>query len=154
MNKKALSESDICDRFITPAISTAGWETYAMQGLVDGIRELIAAVRAEQLNVAWKNYVHETMSQFPTSPARDRQRSLVLAMKSGEVHLASTLEGLTPKLAVAYAKAGPRTLVRDLNRLKEVGLIVKRGRGWLANDRIIKAFLPPMADGWTPSAPV
>ena len=25
MNKKALSESDICDRFITPALHQAGW---------------------------------------------------------------------------------------------------------------------------------
>lgn len=24
-NKKALSESDICDRFITPAVTNAGW---------------------------------------------------------------------------------------------------------------------------------
>ena len=26
MNKKALSESDICDRYITPALERAGWD--------------------------------------------------------------------------------------------------------------------------------
>ena len=26
MNKKALSESDICDQFITPALHGAGWD--------------------------------------------------------------------------------------------------------------------------------
>lgn len=26
MNKKALSESDICDKFIRPAIEAAGWD--------------------------------------------------------------------------------------------------------------------------------
>jgi type I restriction enzyme R subunit len=26
MNKKSLSESDICDRFISPALTSAGWD--------------------------------------------------------------------------------------------------------------------------------
>ena len=120
--------------------------TYAMQGLVDGIRDQISHVRAQQFNVTWINYVHETMGQFPSSPSRDRQRSLVLAMESGKVISRSELEGLTPKLAALYAKAGPRTLSRDLNRLAKVGLIVKRRKGWKSNDTIIKAFMPPMAD--------
>jgi type I restriction enzyme R subunit len=38
-NKKALSESDICDRYITPAIITAGWATHQWRrefGFTDG----------------------------------------------------------------------------------------------------------------------
>lgn len=127
-------------------LRTTRFLTYAMQGLVDGIRDQISHVRAQQFNVTWINYVHETMGQFPSSPSRDRQRSLVLAMESGKVISRSELEGLTPKLAALYAKAGPRTLSRDLNRLAKVGLIVKRRKGWKSNDTIIKAFMPPMAD--------
>lgn len=125
---------------------TKGFVTYAVQGLVDGIRDQIDRVRTQQFNVTWINHVHETMNQFPSSRSRDRQRSLVLAMPSGKVVPRSDLEGLTPKLAALYAKAGPRTLARDLNRLVKVGLIVKRKRGWLSNDQIIRAFLPPIAD--------
>lgn len=125
---------------------TLGLVTYAVQGLVDGIRDQIEQVRIQQFNVTWINYVHETMGQFPSSPTRDRQRSLVLAMPSGEVVARSELEGLTPKLAALYAKAGPRTLTRDLNRLREAGLIVKRKNGWMSNDSTIRAFLPPMAE--------
>jgi type I restriction enzyme, R subunit len=39
MNKKALSESDICDRFITPAIVDAGWASHQRRreyGFTDG----------------------------------------------------------------------------------------------------------------------
>jgi type I restriction enzyme, R subunit len=39
MNKKALSEADICDRFITPAIEKAGWERHKWRreyGFTDG----------------------------------------------------------------------------------------------------------------------
>lgn len=125
---------------------TIGLVTYAVQGLVDGIRDQIEQVRIQQFNVTWINYVHETMGRFPSSPTRDRQRSLVLAMPSGEVVPRAELEGLTPKLAALYAKAGPRTLARDLNRLRDAGLIVKRKNGWLSNDSTIRAFLPPMAD--------
>ncbi len=67
-------------------------------------------------------------------------------MPSGAVVQKNELPGLTPKLAALYAKAGPRTLSRDLNRLRDVGLVVKRPKGWRSNDVVIKAFLPPMAE--------
>ena len=117
-----------------------------MQGLVDGIRDQIGQVRVQQFNVTWINYVHETMRQFSSSPSRDRQLSLILAMPSDKVIPTNELQGLTPNLAALYAKTGPRTLSRDLNRLMEVELIMKKGRGWQSNDQIIKAFMPAMAE--------
>jgi type I restriction enzyme R subunit len=39
VNKKALSESDICDRYITPALATAGWASNRWRrefGFTDG----------------------------------------------------------------------------------------------------------------------
>jgi type I restriction enzyme R subunit len=39
VNKKALSESDICDRYVTPALDTAGWTTNQWRreyGFTDG----------------------------------------------------------------------------------------------------------------------
>ena len=64
----------------------------------------------------------------------------------GEVSKAD-LPGLTPKLAAAYAKAGDRTLSRDLNELRRIGLIRPvRSGWWIANDAIMEAFLPPMAE--------
>lgn len=128
-------------------LKTTSFLSYAVQGLVDGIRDQISHVRKEQFDVAWINYVHETMnSTFPSSPSRDRQRSLVLAMPPGTTLPRAQLEQLTTKLTVLYAKAGPRTLSRDLNRLRSVGLIVKSSRGWRSNQQIIRAFLPPMAE--------
>lgn len=130
-----------------------GFVAYAVQGLVDGIRDQIDRVREQQFAVTWINFVHETMGRFPASPSRDRQRSLVLAMPSGQVVARDDLPGLTPKLAALYSRTGPRTLARDLNRLRGVGLIVKRHGGWLANDSVISAFLPPMAHDPTDRPP-
>lgn len=118
---------------------------YAIQGLADGIREQIEQVIQQHFRVTWVHFVHETMRQFSLSPARDRQRSLVLAMPS-EVEIPKrNLPELSPKLAGLYARTGPRTLSRDLNRLLKCKLVAKGPNGWRSNDRIIRAFLPPMA---------
>ena len=124
---------------------TDGFLAYAIQGLVDGIRDQIDQVFQQHFHVTWVNFVHETMRQFPSSPARDRQRSLVLAMPSGTDIPKRELPELSTKLAALYARKGPRTLSRDLNRLRGVQLVTKGAKGWRSNDRIIRAFLPPVA---------
>ena len=130
---------------------TSGFLVYAIQGFVDGLRNQIEQVRQEQFDVTWVNFVHTTMEGFPPSPARERQRCLVLAMPS-DVDLAKNeLANLSPQLAGLYATTGPRTLSRDLNRLDQAGLLVKRPKGWRLNDTIIRAFLPPKAKGEQPS---
>ena len=125
--------------------SIAGFVIYATRGLIDGLREQEELVRDHQIRVTWINYVHKTMNDFPPGPTRTRQRSLVLALPPAETVTRSALPGLTPELAVAYARVGPRTLRRDLNRLSKAGLIVREGRGWKSNDTIMRAFLPPTA---------
>ena len=67
------------------------------------------------------------------------------ATRSGPTIPKSDLPGLTPKLAALYARTGPRTLSQDLNRLRDVGLVVKKPHGWQSNDTVIRAFLPPTA---------
>ncbi|MCY3619994.1 MAG: Fic family protein [Acidimicrobiaceae bacterium] len=126
--------------------STVSFVTYAIRGFADGLREQINQVRAVQLQVAWVNYVHEVMNRFPSSPARDRQRALVLAMPSDRDVPKSELPLLTPELAAKYATTGPRTLSRDLNRLDRAELVRERRGGWSANHSIIAAFLPPVAE--------
>ncbi|MXX45563.1 MAG: Fic family protein [Acidimicrobiia bacterium] len=123
--------------------------SYAIQGLVDGIRIQIEQVLQQHFRVTWLNFVHETMRQFPSSPARDRQRSLVLAMSSDVEIPKGSLPELTPKLARLYARKGPRTLSRDLNRLQSVQLVARGPRGWRSNAGIIRAFLPPVAESVT-----
>lgn len=130
-----------------PGQSTVGFLSYAIEGFVDGIRETIDMVRAQQLEVAWVNYVHERFGPLPNTPASARQRSLVLAMPMGRTVPASQLAELTPKIARLYATAGPRVLPRDLNRLQKLGLMNRVRGGYRANSQVVQAFLPPMASG-------
>lgn len=128
------------------ARSTIDFVTYAAQGFVDGIRDQIDQVRELQLEVTWINFVHETMNTFPSSLTRDRQRELVLAMPSDTHVPKNELKSLTPELAALYATKGPRTLSRDLNRLSDAGLVHRCRLGWRANQFLIRAFLPPLAE--------
>ena len=119
---------------------------YAIEGFVDGIRSQIAAVREQQLRVAWVNFVHNVMTLFPSGKACDRQTELVLAMPTDRLVSRSELVGLTPELAVQFAQAGPRTLARDLNRLEAAQLIRKVGRNsYRARIDRMSAFLPAIA---------
>ena len=106
-----------------PGQSSLGFLAYAIEGFIDGIRATIGMVRAQQLAVAWVNYVHERFASQPNTNASARQRSLVLAMPMGAPVKRDDLEGLTPKLAKLYAATGPRVLSRDLNALKKLGLM-------------------------------
>ena len=126
--------------------STNQFMAYAIQGLADGIRDQIKQVIQQHFSVTWINFVHETMRQFPSSPARDRQRSLVLAMPSEVEVPKRNLPDLSPKLAGLYATKGPRTLSRDLNRLLGCRLVARGPDGWSSNDSITRAFLPLMAE--------
>lgn len=126
---------------------TVGFVAYAIQGFVDGLREQIDKVLRQQLELTWINYVHDVMSTYPSSPACDRQRALVLAMPSGAELSKGELQRLTPELAALYATKGPRTLSRDLNRLEKAGLVHQHHKRWTANQFLMRAFLPPVAEG-------
>ena len=133
--------------------SAVGFLSYATQGLLDGLRGQIEQVREQQLKVTWISYVHQVMGQFAPTVARDRQRSLVLALPSRVVVPKDEIPLLAPRLAAFYATTGPRTLSRDLNRLLELGLVVKHATGWQSNEAIIEAFRPPIAEVEAESRP-
>lgn len=136
------SELDLASK---PGYGPLSFLGYAIEGFIDGIREAIAMVREQQIQVAWVNYVHERFASLPNTKASDRERSLVLAMPVRAIIPRSDLEGLSPHIAKLYAAAGPRVLSRDLNKLEKLGLIIRAGRGYRARYEIVEAFLPLMA---------
>ncbi len=120
-----------------------GFVTYAIEGLVDGLREQLEWVRSVQLGYAWVNHVREQMNRFPPGPARDRQQSLVLAMQYGVEYTNGELGLISAELAAAYATMSVRTLSRDLNRLRDAGLVRTRAKKWIARHDVVSSFLPP-----------
>lgn len=119
---------------------------YAAQGLVDGLREQIALVQEQQLDVTWRNFVWEAFKSNH-SPSGQRCRDLVLDLsRTNSVVSRRELTEVSPRVAAAYAGKTAKTLSRDLNTLKSMGLIeVIAGAGVRAKTEIILAFLPRRA---------
>ena len=116
---------------------------YAVQGLVDGLREQLQTIREQQWDVAWRSYVHNKFRDR-TAPAATRQRDLVLDLsQSSKPVPPSKIPELSPRLAKAYATKSSKTLQRDLVELEyALELITRTPEGVLANREIILAFLP------------
>jgi Fic family protein len=115
---------------------------YAVQGFVDGLREQISRIRDQQWDVTWRNYVHEKFRDEGSSTSK-RCRDLVLDLsRQAEELPASSIAGLTPRLAKSYAGKTSKTIARDLNRLLKMNLVVRTGKGYRANKELVLAFLP------------
>ena len=89
---------------------TDGFVAYATQGFLDGIRDQIGQVRKLQLEVTWINFVHQMMDRYPSSPARDRQRTLVLAMPPDQAIHETNCQCSLPQL---QGSMRPRGLARS-----------------------------------------
>jgi Fic family protein len=115
--------------------------SYAVQGFVEELREQLATIRHQQLLVAWVNYVHERFQGAPT-PARRRQRDLVLSLPVGHHTPINGIARLTPELAVQYASKQHKTVVRDINELVRKGLAERTSAGVRPLIEQLAAFLP------------
>lgn len=114
---------------------------YALQGFVDGLREQIDIIRNHQMMVMWQNYVHERFHDRNT-PARARQRRLVLDLPLDRATPINEIRDLTPRLAREYAGKTLKTVSRDINALSKDGLVVKTKAGVVPLNDQMRAFLP------------
>ena len=120
-----------------------GFVKYALLGFVEMLREQIATVQQMQHEVAWVNYVHEQFNAEPEGSTSKRRRTLLLAMKHLEPTHRSEMRHLTAELAEMYAGKSDRTITRDVNSLKQMGLIEGDTKsGYIPCTSIIAAFLP------------
>jgi Fic family protein len=116
---------------------------YAIEGFVDGLREQLSYIRAQQLEVTWENHVHRQFRGKDTQ-ARSRRKHLVLDMPR-ETVMKADVRHVSTRVAEAYHGKTDKTVTRDLNALVEMGLVRKIGRRYQANRGSILAFLPPQA---------
>jgi len=125
---------------------------YAVQGLVDGLREQLDLIRDQQWDVTWENFVHEKFRDQPAATAK-RQRDLVLDLSTvRNVVPAVKVAELTPRLARYYAGKSPKTLQRDLVALEKSGLVERSSEGVRARRESILAFLPWRNRGSEPAS--
>jgi Fic family protein len=115
---------------------------YATQGFVDGLREQLAAIRSQQWDVAWENFVYEEFRERTGRTAR-RQRGLVLNLGRLDKSIQPAMvRDLSPDLAREYAGKTSKTVQRDLGALMRMDLVERTPEGFKAKKEKILAFLP------------
>jgi len=136
-----------------------GFLGYAAQGFVDQLKEQLAVIWEQQFEDRWTQFVHQSFGG--RSSATDLRRLRLVLDVSRSFH--STREpvakraipDLTPRLAAAYAAKTEKTLTRDLNAIKAMGLLRREQGGWAPVDEAIRGLQPPAVDGvlWDGSPP-
>lgn len=115
---------------------------YAIQGFVDGLRAQLSLIREQQLDVVWRNYVHELYRNEKSANA-ERQKHLILDLsRLGTSVDKVALVSVSARVASAYAPVHPKTLQRDLHDLINKGLLEFKDGKYRARTEIIIAFLP------------
>jgi cell filamentation protein, protein adenylyltransferase len=114
---------------------------YAVEGFVDGLRVTIHQVQTEQMDVMWENQVHQVLPG--SSPTQERRRAVVLAMSRIDAPVTrQQLATFAPEVAAAYLGKGSKTVTRDLNELRRLGLVRSEAGGYVAAKEQMRAFLP------------
>ncbi|MEX2175171.1 MAG: Fic family protein [Pirellulaceae bacterium] len=119
---------------------------YAVQGLVDRLDKQIKRIRRYQYAVMWKDFVYDKFREHKTR-ATHRQRLLALAIgtRKSKVQI-SELWTLTPALAQEYGGKTSKTVMRDVNALRDMGLVHRTDKTVSANRAKLQGFLPSRRD--------
>lgn len=115
---------------------------YAVQGLVDGLKDQLDLIRGQQLHVHWINYVHTLFHDQENQTALRRRRLVIDLTEATEPVPLAKVRHISPRIAEAYAGKTDKTVQRDLNELEKMDLIVRTARGVRIKREIMKAFVP------------
>lgn len=117
---------------------------YAVQGFRDGLNENLNLIQQSQFIIFWHNYIYEAFSdiKYTKRDAFKRKRELILCMPINKELDVDQLIELNPSIAKRYATVNRATILRDIKELQDLNLLVKIGRKYTPNTRILKAMMP------------
>ena len=123
-----------------------GFVVYALDGLVDGLKEQAALVERGQQRLAWPGYVRERIGGRPNA-VRERRTNLALVLGASESSLSRVDLRHDRHLAQSYALRTGKTLTRDLNWLVARDLAERTPHGFRARVERLRALRPNRVGG-------
>ncbi len=122
----------------------SGFIKYASQGFRDGLNENLNLIQESQFIIFWHNYIYEAFSdiKYTKRDAFKRKRELILSVPINKELDVDQLIELNPSIAKRYATVNRVTVLRDLKELQELNLLIKIGRKYILNTKILKTMMP------------
>jgi Fic family protein len=122
--------------------------TYAARGFVDELTEQLDIVWRWQFDDRWEQYVYQQFGELRTATDRRRLRlTLELSKRHPDAVARAEIPVLDTRLARAYAQKTSKTLTRDLNAIRDMGLIERTPGGYRASKDVIRGFQSERIDG-------
>ena len=121
---------------------------FALRGLVEELEEVHAEVLREVQLIAFRDYAREALSDENRlgTPVGERQFRFLLGLERDPISVGALRAGRHP-LSALYRGVTTKTLARDINALKKLGLVVVTGDTLKANLEFMQRFtarrLPP-----------
>ncbi len=117
---------------------------YALQGLIDELKDQIITIESHQLEAHWINHIHGVFrNKVSATDIRRRQLVVDLTEETEPVPIVQ-LRYISPRIAEAYAGKTDRTIRRDVNALERMNLIRRSYEGVEINRELMSAFLSPV----------
>jgi Fic family protein len=97
---------------------------YAVQGLLDGLREQVEAIQKQQWEVVWRDFVHRSIKS-KSGPLKERKQKLVFAISDKNEPMPIREIAELPQLVRVYRNPGSGILKNDIAELVKEGLLVR-----------------------------
>jgi Fic family protein len=115
---------------------------YAVEGLKDGLFEVLEVIQESQLLITWKSYIYNVFEQQlakgKTSLATKRKRNLMLIIPQDRSITLDEVFNLDPSFSKNYGTATNRTFFRDIESLMKLNLLTREGTKYRANIKILR----------------
>jgi Fic family protein len=117
---------------------------YAIRGYHDGLQEILTTLSESSIATAWRELVYARFDERPhrKHTVAKRRRLIALAMPPTQELSADAIMMLSPDLMRQYAALTPRTLERDLQELKAMGILLEEDGKYRLN---LGLLVPQMA---------
>ena len=132
-------------RITTSRGNLAGFIKYALKGMLAQLNLQMQVVREYETDIVWGHFVNRQFNALGATKSRRRQSDLIglLSRKPGPF-AASRLTQMYPDVRALYQSFDPKTLTRDINALKDLGLISASGPGeFTLNRQILRGLRVP-----------
>lgn len=114
---------------------------YSVRGFCNHLQTQLQGIRADQWKVTWEHYIHSSFQQ--KTETSERQKWLVLDIRDFEPIEPMMVPALSARLRKAYKGKTPKTVTRDINKLREMGLLELTSDGLRTNREALLPFAPP-----------
>jgi Fic family protein len=119
---------------------------YAVEGFVEELRQQLQIVWEQLYSDRWEQHIYQQFGDTKRAP-EIRQRQLVLDLSKQKSPVSrSEIKDLSPRVAVAYAERGEKTLTRDLNALLKRGLVKHEDGGYQPAREKILTLMPALPE--------